>query len=595
MKPRVANRNMPAAMYWRPPVLVPAIVATSTIEPRLPSIGIAFIRTPLAPSACSMRGGGCSSSRPTGSSGSSRRPPRRVVGVVGDVDVAVCVTASDVVVTLRLLPPEPAVRLNDKRVPEEDYRAPTTSRLISGGEASVAGPRRTAVAGSTLALTVHGQAGVVDLLVPVGASADDVAREYAAQCRLTFVPALHTRTGRALDPAESLTDVGLTSGTVLIAASSVRPSGDPRSDTGRSRRRWSATTPGAFSLLWCTVAVVVAALAAWFAAHTDGTEHDLTVLLLAGSAVLGVLPLGGYAPHRAVAAPAFGAAAAFATIWGPESERLPTIVGVSALVAAVTAAVARALDRRAEELLRVWVVAGVALFVLTGAGALVGARPEVVWGVLLVLAMLAARFVPALAVDVPDQYLIDIERLAVSAWSARDRPRGRRGRTVVPPGDVAVVATRASRTVTAAAGAIWVVAVISAPMLLATATLPVDRVGARVVVGLVGGALLLTGRSYRHRGARAMLRAAGLSCWVALLAVLLDLLSDERRFTLAVAVIVLATLLVVVAVANGRGWRSAWWSRRAEVAEGLAGAGAIAALVVSSGLFRTLWEIKFRV
>jgi hypothetical protein len=77
--------------------------------------------------------------------------------------------------------------------------------------------------------------------------------------------------------------------------------------------------------------------------------------------------------------------------------------------------------------------------------------------------------------------------------------------------------------------------------------------------------------------------------------VVLGLLSDERRFSLAVAVIVLAGLLVVVAVANGRGWRSAWWSRRAEVAEGLAGAGAIAALVVSSGLFRTLWEIKFRV
>ena len=50
-----------------------------------------------------------------------------------------------------------------------------------------------------------------------------------------------------------------------------------------------------------------------------------------------------------------------------------------------------------------------------------------------------------------------------------------------------------------------------------------------------------------------------------------------------------------MAVATGRGWRSAWWSRRAEVAEGLAGAGAIAALVVASGLFRALWEIKFRV
>ena len=127
------------------------------------------------------------------------------------------------------------------------------------------------------------------------------------------------------------------------------------------------------------------------------------------------------------------------------------------------------------------------------------------------------RVVPGLAVDVPDQYLIDIERLAVTAWSARDRPHGRRGRTVVPADDVAVVAMRASRTVTAAAGAVWAVSALAAPMLLATATLPVDRIGARVLVGLAGGALLLTARSYRHRGARAMLRAAGLTCWAALL------------------------------------------------------------------------------
>ena len=453
---------------------------------------------------------------------------------------------------------------------------------------------RRAAPSATVALTVHGQAGAVDLLVPAGASAEDVAREYAAQCRLAFVPALHTRGGRSLSPADSLADAGLTSGAVLVAAGASRVHGLDGDAPSRTRW-WHPAAPGPLSLLWCSVAVVAAALSGWFAAHTGGTEHDVAVVLLAGAAVLGVLPLGGHAAHRAVAAPAFGAAAAFATVWAPEPERLPTVVGVSALVAAVTAAVARALDRRSEEVLRVWVVAGVLLFVLTAGAALVGLPPEVVWGTLLVLAMLAARFVPGLAVDVPDQYLIDIERLAVTAWSARDRPHGRRGRTVVPADDVAVVATRASRTVTAAAGAIWAVAALAAPMLLATATLPVDRIGARVLVGLAGGALLLTARSYRHRGARAMLRAAGLTCWVALLVVLLGLLGDERRFTVAVAAILLAALLVVVAVANGRGWRSAWWSRRAEVAEGLAGAGAMAALVVASGLFRTLWEIKFRV
>ena len=341
--------------------------------------------------------------------------------------------------------------------------------------ANVAGQRRSVAVTGTLALTVHGQGGVVDLLVPTGASVDDVAREYAAQCRLTFVPAMHSRGGDSLGPEDTLGSLGLTSGAVLVAAGQTRAPGSP-GGRGEPRRRWRSAAPAPFSLVWCSLAVLAAGLSGWFAARTDGTEHDVAVLVLAGSALLGVLPLGGQAAHRAVAAPAFGAAAAFAVVWAPEPEKLPTIVGVSALVAAVTAGVARALDPRAEDALRVWVVAGVALFVLTGAGALVGVSAGVVWGGLLVLAMLAARFVPGLAVDVPDQYLIDIERLAVTAWSARDRPHGRRGRTVVRPDDVAVVAAHASRTVTATAGAIWLVAALSAPMLLASATLPVDRV-----------------------------------------------------------------------------------------------------------------------
>ena len=165
----------------------------------------------------------------------------------------------------------------------------------------------------------------------------------------------------------------------------------------------------------------------------------------------------------------------------------------------------------------------------------------------------------------------------------------------MPPAAVAHVAARGARIVTAAAAGVWVVVAVSAPMLLGTATLPVDRVGARVMVGLSGAALLLAARSYRHPAARAMLRGAGLTCWVALAVVLLRLVDASQGVALGIAGVLLAVLLVVVAVATGRGWRSAWWSRRAEVAEGLAGAGAIAALVVSSGLFRTLWEIKFRV
>jgi hypothetical protein len=443
----------------------------------------------------------------------------------------------------------------------------------------------------SLALTVHGPAGAVDVLVPPEAAALDVAKEYAAQCRLAFAPTLHTRLGVTLPPEQTLGAAGIRSGDVLVAGGAVRASADPRAAAPRG----TAEQPGPLAAVWFCVAVGLAALAGWFATRTDGTERDLVIAVLAGSALVGMLPLGRFSGHRMVAAPAFAGAAAFAAVWAPESVRLPTVVGVSALVAAVTAAIARAVEERADELMRVWIVAGVLLFLVTGGAALLHARPEVVWALLVVLAMLSARFVPALAVDVPDQFLIDIERLAVTAWSARERPTGRRGRTIVPAQAVAVVAARGTRIVTGAAAAIWAVAAISAPMLLTTATLPVDRIGARVLVGLAGAALLLAARSYRHIAARTLLRGAGLTCWTALLVVALQLLDVEGGLALSIAGISVAALMVVVAVATGRGWRSAWWSRRAEIAEGLAGAGAIAAVVVATGLFRTLWELKFRV
>ena len=449
------------------------------------------------------------------------------------------------------------------------------------------------LAQGSVALTVHGTAGALDLLVPPEASIADVAREYAARAGLQFAPALHSRLGGLLPAGSSLADLGITSGEVLAAGGAVR-----RQAGDHVPEALAPAPPGGLSIAWFAVAVALAALAGWFGARAGGLDSaagQVTAGLLAGSALLGVLPLGPLGAHRMVAAPAFAAAAAYAVVWAPGPERLPTVVGVTALVAAVAAAVARALDVRGDEALRVWIVGGVALFVVTAAGALVHADPEVVWGVLLLAATLAARFVPALAVDVPDQFLIDLERLAVTAWSARDRPHGRRGRMMVPPAAVAQVAARGARIVTAASAQVWAVVAVSAPMLLATATLPVDRIGARVMVGLAGAALLLAARSYRHPAARALLRGAGLTCWAALAVVLLRLADPTQGVALGLGVVLLAVLLVVVAVATGRGWRSAWWSRRAEVAEGLAGAGTIASLVVASGLFRALWEIKFRV
>lgn len=450
----------------------------------------------------------------------------------------------------------------------------------------MAGSRRLA---ESLPVTVHGPGGVVDLVVPPGATAADVAQEYAVLAG-SPAPALLDRLGRPLRADGPLADAGVRPGDLLVAAppgAADRAAADPPpapAPAGPSSDR--------AGVWWCAVAAAGAALAAWCGARADDPLlRDVTVGLLALGVLLCLLPSPAYAGPRLAAAPAFGGAAAFVLAWHPDAERLPVVAGAVALAAGVVAAVARALDRRADEPLRVWLVAGVAVAVVTGATTLADLPPRVPWALLLVAAVLMARFVPSLAVDVPDHYLLDLDRLAVTAWSARERPTGRRGRTVVPPDAVAEVARRGTRLVAAATAAVLAVVAVSAPLLLATATLPLDRVGARVLVALAGAALLLAARSYRHPPARALLRLAGLVAWTALAVVLLPALDAGWLRTVVVVAVLLAAVLVVAAVATGRGWRSAWWSRRAEVAEGLAGAGAIASLCVAVGVFRRLWEL----
>ena len=238
-----------------------------------------------------------------------------------------------------------------------------------------------------------------------------------------------------------------------------------------------------------------------------------------------------------------------------------------------------------------WIVAGAMVFGLTWMCTLAGAPPRLTWSLLLMLAVLAARIVPGLVVDVPDQYLIDLERLAVTAWSARERPGGKRGRAVVPRSAVSrspVTAPGCSpRPRLRSPSSPWC----PRRCCSTTATLRIDRIGARCLVGFAGAALLLAARSYRHRGAGALLRTAGLGCWLVLVVVLLRLLGETALRGLSIAAVLLGVVLVIVAVANGRGWRSAWWSRRAEVAEGLCGALVVASVVVSSGWFREVWEM----
>jgi len=156
---------------------------------------------------------------------------------------------------------------------------------------------------------------------------------------------------------------------------------------------------------------------------------------------------------------------------------------------------------------------------------------------------------------------------------------------------VAEVARSGARTTTAAAVAIAIVTWLAALQLLAVVPDDVDRIGARTMVFFVGASLLLVARSYRHVAARLLLRVGGLFCWGVLADEMLLGLTADRLLLVAGVASVLALVTVIAAVATGRGWRSAWWSRRAEIAESLCGAAALASLLVSSGLFVFLWEL----
>jgi hypothetical protein len=445
-------------------------------------------------------------------------------------------------------------------------------------------------AAADLALSVHGPVGVLDLVVPSAAAAVDVAEAYARQAGLTTIPVLCTRVGAVLPPDLPLSRAGVRPGDVLVATTAPVPAAGrgPGTTPSPPPDRPIDTAANVVAVLAAACAVTAGCLAA--TTGTDRLRLAVAVVLVSAS-VLGVLPVGRYAAQRATAAPAFAGAAALAIAWDPHSERLPMILGLCGLVCALAAATARSLGREADEALQVWIVAGALLFGLTWMCTLAGAPPRLTWALLLMLAVLAARIVPGLVVDVPDQYLIDLERLAVTAWSAREPTTGKRGRSVVPRSAVAVVAGHGTRMLTAAAAAVAVVAVVAAPLLLLTATLRVDRIGARCLVGFAGAALLLAARSYRHRGAGALLRTAGLGCWSVLLVVLLQLMGETAMRGLAITVVLLGIALVIVAVATGRGWRSAWWSRRAEVAEGLCGALVVASVVVAGGWFREVWEM----
>ena len=215
-------------------------------------------------------------------------------------------------------------------------------------------------------------------------------------------------------------------------------------------------------------------------------------------------------------APAFAAAAAFAGPTSRASSLLPAVLGAAGISAAVVAGIGRALSVHDDEVSTVWIVSGLTVFACCAVPAMLGWDARVAWTLLVFLSMMAARFAPSLAVDVPDEALLDLDRLAVTGMVRPRQPapgsprphRGRRRRHGAPgaPG----LAHRHRRR-----GRDHGDVLVASPLLLHTATIDLDRIGARCLV-FFAGCRCSCRPVLPPRGRPDPLRLAGLGALVAL-------------------------------------------------------------------------------
>ena len=444
--------------------------------------------------------------------------------------------------------------------------------MSSHGEGSVSA----GIVSATIRVTVLGDAGRVDLAVPTWIDVAPLAAGYAESGGTTEVPVLATTSGSVLDGDRSVDEVGLRHGDVVVALA--------HDDLAAPADRGLADRPGStpsrtvqplLLLLAGTAGVGGAATLAGTGA--SGPARVVVLVLLLLCALVAAVPLGparaSTSRARSAASPAFGAGAGFLASYSAVPGGLLLGLAVAALTAAVFAAVARTfLDPDQDELVEVWLVVAGVVAVLT------------LWSLLFGAAVVAARLLPFTVVDVPDQALLDLDRLAVTAWSARERPRGsRRRRSMVRFDGVTALVRRGLRLVAAGTVAIAVVVATTGPLLTLAAGRDVAGISALVMVGLGAGALTLVARSFRSTLPRLALRLS--ATWT--LAFLgLDVLREFGRTTdwLVFAVAgTLALLASLTAVSLGRGWRSVWWARVADLGEGLSIVLVVAAVPLASG------------
>lgn len=445
-------------------------------------------------------------------------------------------------------------------------------------------------------LSVVGPRGRLDLAVPAWATVGAVAAAYADHTGLARPPVLATVSGEVTPPHGTVDELSLRSGSVLtVVGHDGAATRAERAERGGGERPASPpagnqAAPVRMGLL--LAAALAAALTAGVATLPSypGPARWLCVGVLLICTVTTLRQVVTAPPVQAeavaVVTPVFGAAAGWSAGYTPGPGGVHVGVLVAGLAAVVTATVARsALSPRADERLRVWLVCGAGAAAAGLLLLLTGVPVSALFALAYAAAVTAARLLPSAALDVPDDVLLDLDRLAVTAWSAREQPRGRR-RTLVRPDEVAELARRGQRILVAGTLAAALTTVVSAAVVLgSTRHLGATSLGAQLMVAAGACALALTARSVRALLPRLALRTAAAWSFVLLAWQLVGDHAPGAAWPWFAGGAVLGAVAVLAAVLLGRGWRSVWWARAADVSETLSVVLVLATVPVATELF----------
>ncbi|MGH8867348.1 MAG: hypothetical protein ACRDYU_05045 [Actinomycetes bacterium] len=405
------------------------------------------------------------------------------------------------------------------------------------------------------------------------------------------------RSGALLDGDVPLIDQGVEDGDMLLAVATARvPRQPPERRTRRtsgprsSRRERSARSRGAAVCALVTLVgagVLASTTGAGVLASTTGgvVRTAASALLLLGAVVAAtVVPADPWGDLCRLTAPVAAGAGAWTALAGPGPGEMHLALAAGAVSAAVATALARnGTDGRAvADALLVTLVVTSGLALALGVGLLAGMPLRSVGPLAAAAGVLGVRLIPSLVVDVPDEALLELDRLSVTAWSAHEQRR-RRGWRRLRTADVADLVGRGRRVHRVAL--LWAAALGALGALATAAARGTDIAfyGSPVLVGCVAVALPLMARTVRDDVGGTALRVGGGLVALAGLAVTAASVDPLGRAVTVGAVTLLGVVTVVSAVALGRGWRSVRWGRSADLLEGLAVTLVVPATLVASG------------